>query len=185
MKKSYDYFKTLKELSKNVEETFSNALKSGNCEIGKISFSGMKNELLNNLQNEFIAPIERGDIFILTDCLSRELVCAGAVREFAPLFWSECFCLCESLEVSFAKQSDVFTDLGKQKEYSRLLVSCRDSAASVSSTVSLITRKIKACVSCAEAQPLLKYSVYAVLLEISRSQLQMFSELERTILNNS
>ncbi len=185
MKKSYDYFKTLKDLAFYCENAFTDTVKGIYTENNKIPFFGLKNELADNLQNDFITPIERGDIFILADSLSREIFHISDLSEFVPLFWDDCYSVCNSLSVSYKKQTEQFNAISSSKDYSRLFSLCRDGSNIAFKTSSLITRKIKICISGTETKPLLKYSVYAALLEVSRGVQYTFSQIERILLNNS
>ena len=72
MKKSYDYFKTLKDLSVIVSESFSGMSDSKTINKNYLCFSAMRNELSENLIDEFVAPIERDDIYNLSFCLFEE-----------------------------------------------------------------------------------------------------------------
>ena len=73
MKKSYDYFKMLKNLSESVSVIYAKILLNKDFSSDRIRFFAEKSELINNLQNEFITPLERGDIFFLAESLAEEL----------------------------------------------------------------------------------------------------------------
>mgnify|MGYP006974441409 CR=1 FL=1 len=73
LKKSLDYFKTLKELSNMLFEAYKFYCDSKALNKEYLCFSALKNELSENLINEFVAPIERNDIYKLSFCLSEEL----------------------------------------------------------------------------------------------------------------
>ena len=73
MKKSYDYFKTLKELSYCVYTVYIKAVTNGDFKKTLIKFSGLKNELSDNLIDDFVTPLERGDIYNLSFCMNKEL----------------------------------------------------------------------------------------------------------------
>lgn len=185
MKKSYDYFKTLKDLAFFCENAFTDTVRGTYTENIKIPFFGLKNELTDSLQNDFITPIERGDIFVLADCLSRELLHISDLCEFVPLFWDDCYSVCNSLSSAYKKQTEQFNSMSASKDYSRLFSLCGDGRTIAFKTSSSITHRIKICVSGTETKPLLKYSVYAALLEVSRGVQYTFSQIERILLNNS
>lgn len=185
MKKSYDYFKTLKMLSENVSGAFTATASLGNYETFRLSFLAEKSELLNNLHNEFIAPLERGDIFLLTECLSKELNAVGSLNEFSSLFFSDCFSVSNSLNICFKKQTELLAQLENIKNSSRLCDLCHDGCATALSEQIQLQRKIKIVVSCGQSQPLIKYSVYAVYLDLVKCLWETFSQIERILINNS
>ena len=89
MKKSFDYFKTLKILSESVSVIYEKTLLKQDFSSNRIQFFAEKSELINNLQNEFITPLERGDIFLLEEALTEELNSVFTLQEYFDLIWTE------------------------------------------------------------------------------------------------
>ena len=81
MKKSYDYFETLKTLSELVSVIYEKTLLEYDFSSERIIFFAEKSELINNLQNEFITPLERGDIFLLEENITDIKPSQGACVE--------------------------------------------------------------------------------------------------------
>ena len=85
MGKSYDYFKTLKDLSSCVGDAYCSVVSGKDFRKETIKFEGSKAELSERLMNEFVAPIERNDIYRLSFCLSEELAQIAQISEFILL----------------------------------------------------------------------------------------------------
>lgn len=184
MKKSYDYFKTLKDMSAIVSGSFSAVVSGKSPEIYRMNFSGLKTELSTKLTDDFITPIERGDIFILADSLASELVCVKSVSEFSPLFWRDLRKTTGLLSDVFNRQERIFERLSGFKEKGKLISECND-CRGISSNISFyIMRKIKDCICGNEAQPLLRYAVYASFLEVAKDTQKTFSQIERILIEN-
>lgn len=185
MKKSFDYFKTLKELSCTVSKAFCASVTGESTEGFKITFIGTKSELTDNLANDFITPIERSDIFILVNCLSVQMNCIMAVEAFSPLFWYDCRKTTGLLRDCFNRQEKLFEQFANLKEYKKTAEICNDCQTLCININLYIRRKIKDCICEKEQQPLLRYAVYAAFLEVAKTMQKTFCEIERIILNNS
>lgn len=186
MKKSFDYFKMLKELSEDVNNTFLKCVNNESFEKDKIAFRGAKSELINNLQDEFIAPLERGDIFILVQHLTAEINAISVMQEYLPFFQSDCQLFADELKPLFNRQTLLFFDLSRQKDYKKLGCVCRENISSCDTVIFNLLRKIKNTVSLtSNSGSLLKYSVYTSFLDVAKSLRNAFCEFERTLINNS
>lgn len=186
MKKSFDYFKMLKELSEDVNNTFLKCVNNESFEKDKIAFRGTKSELINNLQDEFITPLERGDIFILVQYLATEINSISIMQEYLPFFQSDCQLFADELKYLFDKQTAIFFDLSRQKDYKKLGCVCREGISSCDTIIFNLLRKIKSVVSLtSNGGALLKYSVYTSFLDVAKSLRNTFCEFERTLINNS
>ncbi len=185
MKRSYDYFKTLKELSGIVNKAFYASVTGESTEGFKITFAGTKSELTDNLVDDFITPIERSDIFILVNCLSVQMNCIKAVEAFTPLFWYDCRKTTGLLSDCFNRQVKLFEQLCNFKDYKKISCICNDCQTLCININLYIMRKIKDCICEREQQPLLRYAVYAAFLEVAKTMQKTFGEIERIILNNS
>lgn len=186
MKKSYDYFKTLKELSENIYDAFFKCLNNESFEKNKIAFRGSKSELINNLQDEFIAPLERSDIFILVQRLTAEMNAIIIMQEYIPFFRDDCHSFADDLKPLFKSQTVISFDLSHQKDYKKLGCSCRENIIACDAIIFNLLRKIKITVCLASnGGALLKYSVYTAFLEVVKSLRNTFCEFERALINNS
>ncbi len=184
MKKSYDYFKTLKDMSEFVNKAFGCVALRQSPEFYKLSFSGVKTELITNLTTDFITPINRSDIFILSDALTTQMVSVRAVGEFSSLFWHDLRKTTGLLADVFCRQERIFECLCNQKENSKIARECGD-CRGISSNISFyIIRKIKDCICASEPQPLLRYAVYAAFLELSKDTEKTFSQIERILIDS-
>lgn len=185
MKRSYDYFKTLKKMNELVCGAFSSVADSKGCESYRFSFSAEKSELINNLKNEFITPIERGDIFLLSECMSDELGNTERLSEYSVFFFDECFDFSKILKTCLVKQGEIINKLGNQKNLIDLINLCHDGTIACGTLMLKLQKKIKSIVLCNESQTLLKYAVCVAYLDVTKSVLNTFSEIERIIIDNS
>ena len=185
LKKSFDYFKTLKKLAVCCEDTFNEVINGNKSGNQSVVFMGMKNELTDNLRKDFITPFDRGDIFVLSDCLFNQFLLLSELSGFVSVNGDDCSYICKLLSEAYNKQSIVFSLINESKDNTNAFSLCKEGYASVINTSVAITKKIKKCVFGCESQPLYKYSVYSALLEISRSVQYTFSQTERILINNS
>lgn len=125
MKKSFDYFKTLKDLSRINGVIFSSVASGGDFKKQTLTFYGQRFELLQRLSDDFVAPIERNDIYNLTHNLYNQfckIIILGDMAD-GSLDLPEAF-LSEFQEL-FIVQSDLMTGFGKKSDYTSLLKICR------------------------------------------------------------
>ena len=104
MKKSYDYFKTLKLLSESASVISEKAILKQDFSSDRIHFLAEKSDLINNLLKDFITPFERGDIFLLEESLTEEVVSICSFQELLNLCENDCDAF-KSLAYSLEKQN--------------------------------------------------------------------------------
>ena len=168
MKKSYDYFKTLKEMSVTVGDAYKNMVTTNEFNKETICFSGLKWELTDNLFNEFVAPIERNDIYHLTVCLSEELFCVSKLNNIIQLVNIDGFAFVDSISTVFLKQNVILKILSDSKSYEKIFGQINETKAILNGVNTSIVLAIKNCLKCTE-QPLLKYAVISGFYDIYKS----------------
>lgn len=184
MKKSFDYFKTFKIITENLNSIFK--LSVSNQDFSKQYFMLIadKNEILDNLKNDFITPIERGDIFILCDIFSREMCTIGTIYEYSGFTWSESEEVKAQLQLIFDFQVSVFQRLYSERINYNLFSLCNDGYNQALKLKKDIYKYVKSTVTGNCEKPLLRYVTYVTFLELSEVLIQAFSETGRIILNN-
>ncbi len=184
MKRSFDYFKTLKEMSLTVGDAYKNMLRSNEFNNEVIKFSGLKWELSNNLLNEFVAPIVRNDIYNLAGCLSDELYFISKLNNIITLTDVKGFSFVESISSVFDKQNIVFSCFTDSKNNSKTLKTINETKATLNGVNTSVVLAIKNCLKSTE-QPLLRYAVVSGFFDIYKSIDKTFSEVQRVIINNN
>ncbi len=184
MKKSYDYFKTLKLLSELVSVIYSKALLKQDISFERIQFFAEKSELINNLQNEFITPLDRGDIFLLEESLAEELVSICSFQELLNLD-SRDLDIFKKMTDSFENQSSVFSQLRNYKSNLKLFEQCSEEIKLLNSEKKAIEMMIVNALRCKTEQPLIKYVVYSAFLGLNRKVFNTILQTERILINNS
>ncbi len=185
MKKSFDYFKTFKILTENLNNIFKLSVNNKDYNKQYISFLANKNELTDCLKNDFITPIERGDIFILSDMFSREMNQINVLNDYSSFSWSEL----NEIIISFHELFDIQNNVFDKIRFEKLNVNIVDKAIDGYNQSQRLVRDIykltkKTIVGYCE-NPLLKYTVYVAYLELAKQMNCTFFEIERIILNNS
>ena len=184
MKKSYDYFKTLKDMSGCVKNSYFYAIDSKDFKKEVIQFSGNKTELSENLIDEFVAPIERNDIYKLSFCLNEELWQVIKLFDFIMLVDIGSFGFIGQIGDLFNKQSVVFSLLGDFKSTDKMMKILSESFSLCNRTKKQILNEVKSSLHSVK-QPLLKYSVSCVFSELLRTVERTLCEVERVLINNS
>lgn len=184
MKKSFDYFKTLKEMSVAVGCAYKNMVTTNEFNKETIVFSGLKWELSSNLFNEFVAPIERNDIYSLSSCLCEELYFISKLNNIITLIDVRKFTFVESICNIFQKQNEVFALLADSKNNEKTLKLINETRATLNGINSSVVLCVKSCLKSAE-QPLLKYAVVSGFFDIYKSIDETFSEIQRVVINNN
>lgn len=184
MKKSYDYFKTLKDLSLIVSDSFEslNDLKTVNKNY--LCFSAMRNELSENLIDEFVAPIERNDIYILSFRLWDEFNYVIKLCEFFSLTKTDFSDSIKQIGKLLFRQNHVF-------DFKNLLKSSEKGYNIVSSEL-LDCKKVKKSIVngicdsiCCHNQPLICYAIGSSCVEVVSSIEATYNEICRVLINNS
>ncbi len=171
-------------MSELVNKSFGCVSSGQSPEFYKLRFSGIKTELITNLSTDFITPINRTDIYILSDALTSQLVSVRALSELSALFWHDLRKTTGLISDVFSRQERIFEYLGNQKEYRKIAQECSDCRGISSNINFYIMRKIKDCICAIEPQPLLRYAVYVAFLELSKETEKTFSQIERILIDN-
>ncbi len=157
MKKSFDYFKTLKEMSVSVGEAYCSLLRANEFNKELIRFSGLKFELSDSLVNEFVAPIERNDIYNLSYNLNEEMYYINKLNNILLLVNKSNFSYCESFVTVFNKQNILFDKLSDNKNYGKALKFANECRGFLNGLNTSIILSVKKSLKISE-QPLLQYT---------------------------
>lgn len=185
LKKSYDYFKTLKNLSDEIYIIYENILKNKDYSSHRIFFFAEKSDLVNNLQNEFITPLERGDIFLLEECLTEEFNSILEFQNFLSLLNRNEFKSFDGLLLSLEKQASVFSQLKNFKSNIKLFEQCSEEVKRLNVEKKNTEKAIIEAVKCQSEQPIIKYVVNSSYLSLNKKIYKTFVETERILINNS
>lgn len=185
MKKSYDYFKTLKLLSESISVIYEKTLLNEDFSASKISFFAEKSELINKLQNEFITPLERGDIFLLEESLTEELDSVFTLQEYLNLINLKGFTELKSFGKILKTQNNIFSQLVSFKSNLKLFEQCSEELKHLNTEKKKIEKKIIEALKCNSEQPLIKYAVYSSFLDLNRKIYKTILQIERILIDNS
>ena len=185
MKKYYNYFKTLKLLSESVSVIYEKTLLKQDFSSNRIQFFAEKSELINNLQNEFITPLERGDIFLLEESLTEELNSIFTIQEYLNLFSNKDFEIFENTDKSLKRQNLIFSQLEKFKSNLKLFEQCSEEIKFLNFEKKNIEKHIVDALRCKTDQPLIKYAIYSDFLDLNRKVYNTILQIERILIDNS
>ncbi len=185
MKKSYDYFKTLKLLSETVSVIYEKALLKQDFSSERILFFAEKSELINNLQNEFITPLERGDIFLLEENLTEELNSIFALQEYSDLIDCKNFEELKGIEKILKNQNRIFSQISNFKSNIKLFEQCSQEIKKLNSEKRNLEKHIVDTLKCKSEQPLIKYVAYSAFFDLNRKIYKTILQIERILINNS
>ncbi len=185
LKKSYDYFKTLKLLSENISVIYEKTLLKQDFSSSRILFIAEKSELLNNLRNEFITPLDRGDIFLLAETLTEELNSVLALQEYLSLINCKDYGELKCFSKSFKTQNLIFSQLGNYKSNLKLFEQCSEGINHLNEGKRDIEKNIVKAIKCRSEQPLIKYAVYSAFLDLNRKIYKTILQTERILIDNS
>ena len=183
MKKLFDYFKTLKEMSFAVGSAYKQMVSLKEFNNERIIFSGFKWELNDNLFKDFVAPIERNDIYSLSNCLNEELYYISKLNNIIYLTDINAFTFVDCISDIFDKQCVIFNSLCDSKRYEKTLKLINESRATLNGVNSSIVLVTKNCLK-SYNQPILNYAVVSEFFNIYKSIDITFSEVQRVIINN-
>ena len=184
MKKSYDYFKTLKLLSESASVIYEKALLKQDFSSDRIHFLAEKSELINNLLKDFITPFERGDIFLLEESLTEEVVSICSFQELLNLCENDCDAF-KSLAYSLEKQNKFFSQLKNYKSNLKLFEQCSEEIRFLNSEKRLVEGLVADALNCNSEQSMLKYLVYSAFLDLNRKVYNTILQIERILIDNS
>jgi hypothetical protein len=149
-----------------------------------IRFSGLKTELSENLMNDFVAPLERNDIYKLSFCLSEELWQVINLFDFITLADINPLDFIGQIGDLFNKQNIVFDLLENTKYPQKTLKSVSENLLFCNKVRKQVLNEVKNLLQSAK-QPLIRYSLCCYFLELLRALETTFCEIERVIINNN
>lgn len=149
-----------------------------------IRFSGLKTELSENLMNDFVAPLERNDIYKLSFCLSEELWQVINLFDFITLADINPLDLIGQIGDLFNRQNVVFGLLENTKYPQKTLKSVSENLLFCNKVRKQVLNEVKNLLQSAN-QPLIRYSLCCSFLELLRALETTFCEIERVVINNN
>lgn len=185
LKKSYDYFKTLKLLSDIISVIYDKTISKQDFSSNRIQFIAEKSELINNLQNEFITPLERGDIFLLEETITEELNSIFTLQDYLDLINCKEFDEFENIHRALKTQNLIFYQLSDFKNNLKLFEQCSEEINHLNTDKKYIEKKIMEALKCKSEQPLIKYAIYSAFLDLNRKIYKTILQIERILINNS
>lgn len=180
MKKSYDYFKTLKDMSDCIGKAYSLRYMSDKYKKEAIFFYAVRKELSNNLSEEFVAPIERNDIYNISSCLVQELLSLEYLCLFG--YKNNMTLLDDNIKHYLNIQSDIIMGLSHKFSVS-LLGDLSSVQSALMSDRNTMISKSKDIFNKSD-NILLKYAYFERLLRFIEKIGNTFYEIERVIINN-
>lgn len=184
LKKSFDYFKTLKEMSFSVCSSYKKMTKSEDFNSDVIRFSGLKWELSNNLLNDFVAPLERNDIYNLALLLNNELYYVSKLSNF---FSSAIFCefnFVESITSVLEKQTHIFNLINDAKKRHKIFKDINEIKAMLNGVNTSIILSLKSSFN-NNNNLFLKSTIINCFFDVYKSIDDTFSEIQKVIINNN
>lgn len=178
MKKSNDYFETLKTEARLNCDIFSNILSNKQNAVNRLDFKTEASSLALKLADEFVPPIERTDIYLLS---------AGLESVFVALYNLECVfkpfgegfeCLTALSEI-FDGNFEAFSQLNRFKAPKKLFEITALNKRQIETMLTGVKRSSCMCASFGEV--LLFQAVSELLLSLLKSDF----EIERVIINNN
>ncbi len=184
MKNSYDYFKTLKDISLCVNDAFSRVLRRETVQSAFIKLSGMRSEFSEKLFHEFTAPLQRDDLCVISALLYEEFSQMSCLSDGLLLIDSACAVDFEQGTSLFDKQVRVFELLCDKKHPEKTL-------KAVSETYNFCNRLRKEVYGkLAERlkfspQPLQEFLVWDSYIGLLKAVGDTVCETERVVINNN
>lgn len=183
MKKSLDYFKTLNELSRINDKVFSLVASGREYKNYSVTFYGQRYELLQRLADDFVAPVERNEIYNLTHALYEQfckIIILGDISDLGFSLSEEHMGCFRSL---FSLQADLVLLLSKKSEYKSALGLCRQGQQQLlslkRSIVGLMLNGLQG-----SAKSLYRCVMLNSLVDFCRSISGVLSLCERVIIDN-
>lgn len=182
MKKSYDYFKTLNNMSERILDAYGIIHMPDRYKKDIIIFHGIKRELSEKLSSEFVAPIERNDIYNLSAHLVREV---SSLDKLSVLYSVDTRnILSQDIDDALSVQGSFFLRLSEKKAYGRLLSDILSTHTLTGRIKRDLLDKTKQILNIG-TNILWKYTVVDCALKFIESIDDTFGELERVVINNS
>ncbi len=184
MKKSYDYFKTLKELSYCVYTAYCNAVTGSDFKKNLIKFSGFKKELSDSLIDDFVTPFERGDIYNLSFCMHKELWQIDELYNYNSLVDIGSFLYVNQIGDLLQKQNEVVDILFLSKNTDKVSKSIDEGMNLCNSIKNRVLKNVRNTLRESE-QPLIAYGLNCAYLTLLESIDITLSEMERILIVKS
>lgn len=187
MKKSNDYFEMLKSIALLNEGILKNITNKKSSGSEKLDFHTKQSELYEKLLDEFIAPIEREDIFILSRCLEdifNELCSLEILAYYKNIadFREQLF----PFESLFRDCTGAFAELKEYKSPKHLLKTVREHKRSINTNSIGCKRMAYSMMNRGNRRDFsYENEVYTLLLNILNSLYRADTEIERIIINNN
>jgi hypothetical protein len=181
LKKSYDYFKTLKDLSGCIGRVYCSADRPDLYKKEMLFYNSIRKELSLRLSEEFVAPIERNDIYSLSSLLSCEIDVIDYICHLAyqvDLHESD-----EELSSFFIVQGDLLYDLSNRKSYSNILNEIYDIQSCIRIKRRALWDGYKTTLV-NNGNALLRYVYFDKTIELIDCLSRSFGEIERVVINN-
>lgn len=174
MSKAYDYFKTLKKLSLINTEILKNILANNPINALKIEFLSLQDEIYNELVNEFIAPIERVDIFTLAKRLEEEFI---SICSFG-LFKSQKNALafnCKDEILALCNENNlIFDELKSFKNYKKLIKLTKENRLKAIKLINLFESTLE-----------IDFKISNAIAKLLRVIYFIDTEIEKIVINNN
>ena len=184
MKKSYDYSKTLKELSLCVQGAYIGAVTGSNIKSYLIKFSGLKNELSECLIDDFVTPFERGDIYNLAFCMHKELWQIDELYNYSSLADIGSFLFAGQIGDLFQKQNEIVDLLFFSKNIHKVSRVIDEGMNLCSGIKNRVLGNLKKTLRESE-QPLVAYGLNCAYLTLLERIDITFSDMERILIVKS
>lgn len=180
LKKSYDYFKTLKDMSDCIGNAYRFLCHPDKYRKEILLFNASRKELSENLCEEFVAPIERNDIYNLSSCLVGEIYPLDYICFLA--YKTDDSFLQDDLNDFLIIQSRLIVGLS-YKNYGSLLGEVSSAQTNINNRRIKMISASKDFLNKGE-NVLLKYTLFEKVLKFTEGISYTFNELERVIINN-
>lgn len=180
MKRSFDYFKTLKDMSGCISRVYISADRPDLYKKDMLLFNSIKKELSLKLSDEFVAPIERNDIYNLSSFLSREMLVLDYVCQL--IHYAKA-CNDNDILSFFTIQSDALYRLGNRKIYTSLIEEMHDTRSGISAKRRDMWNEFKNTFSKSD-NALIQYVFFDKIIGLIDCLSETLCEIERVVINN-
>ena len=180
MKSSFDYFKTLKDMSGCIGRVYSSADRPDLYKKEMLFYNSIRKELSLKLSREFVAPIERNDIYNLSSFLSREMLVLDYICQLTQYVKSN---IDNDILSYFGIQGDAMYRLGNRKIYTELIDEMHD----IQSRLSVKRRDMWSLFRTSfhkSDNALIRYIFFDKTIRLMDCLSDTLCEIERVVINN-
>ncbi len=178
LKKNNDYFEMLKTEARLNCDIFSNILSNKQNAVNRLDFKTEASSLASKLADEFVPPIERTDIYLLSASLEAVFVALNSLECVFKPFGEKCEYLTVLSEI-FGGNFEAFSQLNRFKAPKKLFEITALNKRQIETMLAGIKRSSCICVSLGEAM------FFQAVSELLLSLLKSDFEIERVIINNN